>query len=173
MAAFNYLFFILVLPLLLLFLKTKRESKNSYRLLPPGPWTLPIIGSLHHLTGTDLPHRKLRIMSRRYGDLMFLQLGEQPTVIASSREAVKEITKTHDLKFCTRAVNLTSRVLSYDMKDVVFAPYGEYWREIRKMCVSELLSFKRVQSFKSIREEKIRSLTSGSHHHHPKERLSN
>ncbi|XP_026440482.1 cytochrome P450 71B36-like [Papaver somniferum] len=38
---------------------------------------------------------------------------------------------------------------------MALAPYGEYWREIRKICVLELCSRKRVQSFKVVMAEEI------------------
>ncbi|KAL5728387.1 hypothetical protein ACHQM5_001479 [Ranunculus cassubicifolius] len=41
----------------------------------------------------------------------------------------------------------------YGGKDVAFAPYGEYWRQMKKICVTDLLSVKRVQSFRYVREE--------------------
>ncbi|KAK6148272.1 hypothetical protein DH2020_019184 [Rehmannia glutinosa] len=46
-----------------------------------------------------------------------------------------------------------NRKLLYDNKDVAVAPYGEYWRQLKSICVLHLLSNKRVQSFRSIREE--------------------
>ncbi|KAI3466436.1 hypothetical protein Pfo_023099 [Paulownia fortunei] len=46
--------------------------------------------------------------------------------------------------------------MSYGCTDIAFAPYGEYWR--RKICILELLSPKRVQSFQSLREEEILNL---------------
>nr|CAD1834343.1 unnamed protein product [Ananas comosus var. bracteatus] len=37
--------------------------------------------------------------------------------------------------------------------DVAFSPYGEYWRQVRRICVLHLLSLKRVQSFRYVRQE--------------------
>ncbi|KAJ3696873.1 hypothetical protein LUZ61_000578 [Rhynchospora tenuis] len=141
---------------LLLLLKLKTNSKPSLR-LPPGPWTLPILGSIHHLIGS-LPFRVLRDLSQQHGGLMFLQLGEQPTVVISSPELAREIMKVHDATFATRNPTITVKILTYYGKDVAFTPYGDYWRQVRKICILELLSLKRVQSFRSIREEETVNL---------------
>ncbi|EPS68513.1 menthofuran synthase, partial [Genlisea aurea] len=41
----------------------------------------------------------------------------------------------------------------YGSKDLAFAPYGEYWRQMKSICVLHLLSNKKVQSFGKVREE--------------------
>ncbi|CAI0445671.1 unnamed protein product [Linum tenue] len=91
---------------------------------------------------------------------MSLQLGEVVNVVISSPEAAKLVLKTHDLVFASRPSLLVARIIFYGCKDIGFAPYGEYWRQMRKICIVELLSARRVASFRSIREEEASTLIS-------------
>jgi cytochrome P450 len=66
--------------------------------------------------------------------------------------------KTHDVIFASRPQTLSSEIIFYDSTDIAFAPYGEYWRQLRKICTVELLSIKRVQSLWPIREQEMNNL---------------
>ncbi|KXG23538.1 premnaspirodiene oxygenase isoform X2 [Sorghum bicolor] len=121
--------------------------------LPPGPWKLPVIGSIHHLRGS-LAHRALRDLSRRHGPLMFLKFGEVPVIVASTPEAAKELMKTHDAIFSTRPLSFAVKTIIKDGPGIVWAPYGDHWRQLRKICFMELLSARRVQSLRPVREDK-------------------
>ncbi|CAN0880320.1 Desmethyl-deoxy-podophyllotoxin synthase [Linum grandiflorum] len=135
-----------------------KSRTNRYSSFPPGPPTLPLLGNLHQLTGPTLPHHTLARLSAKYGPVMRLHLGEWFAVVVSSPDAAKEVLRTKELSFPQRAEVLAVEIMSYDHSSLVFAPYGDYWRRLRRICVSELLSPKRVASFRSIREEEVEDL---------------
>ncbi|KAL6288259.1 hypothetical protein ACE6H2_012649 [Prunus campanulata] len=141
--------------LCVLILFWKRFKARGIKSPPPGPWKLPVIGSLHHMVG-PLPHHTLRDLAKKHGPIMHLKLGQLEAVIISFSKAVQEVLKTHELTFSQRP--LVVQVMSFGQASIAFAPYGDFWKELRKICVFELLSAKRVQSFRSIREEEVGAL---------------
>ncbi|KAH0749165.1 hypothetical protein KY290_028397 [Solanum tuberosum] len=161
-STYNFVALLIFFPFLFtLFGKLLRKSSTKQEKLPPGPWRLPIIGSLHHLRGALLfPHRTLKNLATKYGPIMYLQLGEIPAVIISSPNMVKEILKTHELAFATKPQLTSIDITTYNYKDIAFAPYGDKWRQMRDICVTELLSTKMVKSFSSIRKDEIMRLLS-------------
>ncbi|CAI9270237.1 unnamed protein product [Lactuca saligna] len=148
---FSLLFFAAIFFLFFKALRSSNSLDTNKKLLPQ-PWKLPLIGHMHHLIGA-LPHRAVANLAEKLGPVFYLQLGEVPAVVISSPHLAKEVMKTHDLAFADRPKLLTAEIIAYNYTDIAFAPYGEYWRQIRKICVLELLSAKKVQSFRSIREE--------------------
>ncbi|KAM5567989.1 hypothetical protein ABKV19_015849 [Rosa sericea] len=146
-----WLLFLLLLPIVLL--STKKKPQKH---LPPSPPKLPIIGNLHQFAQSgSSPHQNLWRLSKKYGPVMLLHLGRIPTLVISSSEAAKHVLKDNDLHCCSRPALTGTRRLTYNYLDIAFSPYGEYWRDIRKLCVLELFSVKRVQSYRSIREEEV------------------
>jgi len=156
---FAALLFVALLSLLLLFSRKGKgggsPSSGDGRRLPPSPPGLPLLGHLPLLG--SLPHRKLQAMAAKHGPVMLLHMGRVPTVVASSAAAAQEVMKTHDLAFASRPrVRMAERLLSdYDM---AFAPYGELWRQSRRVSVLHLLSQRRVRSFRHIREQEAAAM---------------
>ncbi|BBH03756.1 hypothetical protein Prudu_014710 [Prunus dulcis] len=70
--------------------------------------------------------------------------------------------RDEDPRHCVlqQASNYCSKILFYDGHDIAFAPYGEYWRQVRRICVLELLSLKRVHQFQYARVEEVAELVS-------------
>uniref|UniRef100_A0ACD5WJU5 Uncharacterized protein n=1 Tax=Avena sativa TaxID=4498 RepID=A0ACD5WJU5_AVESA len=135
-----------------------KANKEQQLLLPPGPWTLPMIGSLHHVVSL-LPHRRITELCRRHGPLMLLRLGEVPTVVVSSAEAAAVVMKTNDLVLASRPRTRTLDIFSCGGKGIGFAPYGDHWRQMRKVCVVELLrSARQVRRLEGIRAEEVGNL---------------
>ncbi|KAL5998277.1 hypothetical protein ACLOJK_009216 [Asimina triloba] len=142
------LLFLIILPLI--FFLSKRKSHPK---LPPGPPRLPIVGSIGMLG--NITHRTLWQLSQKYGPLVYLKLGSLPALVVSSAKLASDVMKTQDLDFCNRPPFVSYKKLSYNFADIVFTPYGDYYRDMRKVCNNELLSLKKVQSFGFIREEEV------------------
>jgi hypothetical protein len=86
---------------------------------------------------------------------MLLRIGEVPTLVLSSREAAREVMKTHDASFATRQVSTTMGAFTDGGCDIIFTPYGEHWCQLRKIAITELLSARRVLSFHGVREAEV------------------
>ncbi|XP_066363381.1 cytochrome P450 71A1-like isoform X2 [Miscanthus floridulus] len=130
--------------------------KDGSRVLPPSPPALPIIGNLHQL-GRSHHYRTLLELARRHGPLFLLHLGSVPTRVVSSASMAEEVLKAQDHVFCGRPQQHTARGLLYGCRDVAFSAYGERWRQLRRIAVVHLLSAKRVDSFRVLREEAVAS----------------
>ncbi|KAL6650981.1 hypothetical protein ACP70R_009906 [Stipagrostis hirtigluma subsp. patula] len=131
----------------------KQQQPHHHR-LPPSPPALPVLGHLH-LVGTQ-PHVSLRSLAKKHGmDVMLLRLGAMPVLVVSSPRAAEAVLRTHDHVFASRPHSLVAEVVLYGPSDVGFSPYGEYWRQARKLVTTHLLSARKVQSFRLAREEEV------------------
>ncbi|XP_043717004.1 cytochrome P450 CYP736A12-like isoform X2 [Telopea speciosissima] len=123
------------------------------RRLPPGPQGLPIIGNLHMLG--KLPHHSLRQLAIKYGPIMFIRLGQVPTIVISSPKAAELFLKTYDSIFASRPDNMAAKHLCYGGKGIAFTQYGPYWSKMRRLCITEFLGNSKIELFKLMREEEV------------------
>ncbi|PKI58832.1 hypothetical protein CRG98_020822 [Punica granatum] len=120
---------------------------------PSGSW--PLLGHLSLLGSDALLHRVFGAMADCYGPAFSIQLGARQTLVISSWELVKECFTTNDRAFATRPRSLAVKLMGYDHAMLGFAPYGTYWRDMRKLAVVELLSNHRLEQLRPVWETEI------------------
>ncbi|KAF8370191.1 hypothetical protein HHK36_031771 [Tetracentron sinense] len=140
------LFFVLPL-LFLLGILVRTRRKHPY---PPGPKGLPVIGNMSMMD--QLTPRGLARLAKQYGGLFHLKMGTMHMVAVSTPEMARQVLQVQDNNFSNRPATVAIRYLTYDRADMVFAHYGPFWRQMRKLFVVKLFS-KRATSWLSVRDE--------------------
>lgn len=139
--------------ILLVYLLQQLLGPNKRKRLPPGPIGLPILGHFH-LLGKN-PHVDLCRLAQKHGPIMGLRFGFVRAVVVSSPAAAELVLKTHDLVFASRPPNDAARQVSYEQRNLVFGPYGPYWRNMRKLCTLQLLSSFKINQFEPMRKAEV------------------
>ncbi|RYQ80487.1 hypothetical protein Ahy_Scaffold1g106869 isoform L [Arachis hypogaea] len=132
---------------------TKSESKTCTA--PQAGGALPIIGHLPLFGGKKLLFETLCTMAEKYGPAFTIKMGSNRVLVLSSWEMAKECFTEHDKSFSDRPLVTASRLLGYDGAMFGFAPYGPYWREMRKIVTIHLLSNHRIDLLKHIRASEV------------------
>ncbi|XP_042484423.1 cytochrome P450 CYP82D47-like [Macadamia integrifolia] len=141
-----------------LYIQWRRKAnshENKGRVVPEPSGAMPIIGHLHLLGGQDRIERTFSAMADKYGPAFMLRLGVHRTFVVSSWEMVKDCFTINDRVFATRPLSAAGKYLGYDYAMFGFAPYGPYWREMRKIATTELLSKTRLEMLKHVRINEI------------------
>ncbi|KAF8029247.1 hypothetical protein BT93_E1805 [Corymbia citriodora subsp. variegata] len=133
-----------------------RWKKSRSPVLPPGPSGWPIFGNMFSL-GT-MPHRTLAGLREKYGPVIWLRLGSIDTMAILSSRVATEFFKSQDLNFADRAdINLL-RCRDYHKGSLVLAPYGVYWRVMRRLLTTDMLVAKRLNETAPIRAKCIETM---------------
>ncbi|KAI8537503.1 hypothetical protein RHMOL_Rhmol09G0028500 [Rhododendron molle] len=106
--------------------------------LPPGPRGLPIVGYLP-FARTNL-HQQFTELAQQYGPIYKLWFGEKLCVVLNSPSLAKEVVRDQDTVFSDRDSPIAALAATYGGFDIAWAPYGSYWRNMRKVFVREMLS---------------------------------
>lgn len=155
----------LSLPIIVVFLHLFHHFVlHRLRNLPPTPFpALPIVGHLHLLRKPPL-HKALYDVGKRYGQVLFLRFGSRPVVLVSSAAAAEECFTKNDIVFANRPKLLTGKHLGYNFTSLPFSPYGERWRNLRRISTVEVLSSYRIQQLAGIRAEEVKELVRNLFH---------
>ncbi|KAF8364855.1 hypothetical protein HHK36_033165 [Tetracentron sinense] len=151
-----YSYFLLFVALYILTKHFLTRNRNRNKNLPPSPLSLPIIGHLYLLKNPL--HRTLATTSDRHGPTLFLRFGSRPVLLVSSPAAAEECFTKNDIIFANRPRFLVGKLLGYNYSNLVWASYGDHWRNLRRITSLEILSSTRLQTFSGIRADEVRSL---------------
>ncbi|CAN7019057.1 unnamed protein product, partial [Brassica rapa subsp. trilocularis] len=126
--------------------------------LPPSPPSLPVIGHLHHLLSVPT-HKSFHKVSSKYGPLLHLRAFNIPIVLVSSGSMAHEALSTNGLNFATRdrEVPIIEKSLLFGSFGFVSAPYGDYWKFMKKLLVTKLLGSHSLERTRLIRGEELKT----------------
>lgn len=105
---------------------------------PPGPWSLPFIGDLHHIENGRI-HLQFSQFAEKYGKVFSLRILGSRIVVLDGYKLVKEVYLRHDDSLAGRPV----LPLFYDIvgdKGLV-AACGYKWKQQRRFALSTLRNF--------------------------------
>nr|QWK52335.1 cytochrome P450 705A15-2 [Isatis tinctoria] len=122
--------------------------------LPPSPPSLPIIGHLHLLLSV-LIHRSLQKLSSKYGSILYLRIFSFPIVIVSSASIAYEIFRAHDVNISSRGFPPTDDSLFAGSFSFISAPYGDYWKLMKKLLVTNMLGPQALERSRRVRADEL------------------
>lgn len=157
--------FAIVVPLILFLyclVRWKSNTDNAKQKPPQPTGSWPIIGHLP-LLGRGLPHITLGNLADKYGPIFIIKLGVNRGLVVSTSETAKECLGTNDKVFANRISTIFAEHLGYNSLLLGFSPYGQYWRQMRKIVVTELLSNHRLETLNHLRTSNVRSLIKAIH----------
>ncbi|RZC05623.1 cytochrome P450 CYP82D47-like [Glycine soja] len=136
----------------------KRATAGSARKPPAASGGWPLIGHLHLLGGSGQPlYETLGTLADKYGPIFSIRIGVHPAVVVSSWELAKECFTTLDVTVSSRPKFTAAKILTYNYASFAFAPYGDFWRDMHKITVSELLSTRQAEMLRGIRDSEVKS----------------
>lgn len=149
------LYFALLILFFLISLKLFFQTR-SFRNLPPGPISFPIIGNLSQLKQPY--HRTFAQMSQKYGPVFSLWFGSRLVVVLTSQSAVQECFAKNDIVLANRPHFLFGKYISYNNSTILHSSYGDHWRHLRRILSLEVVSTNRLNSFYEVRRDEIMRL---------------
>jgi cytochrome P450 len=100
-----------------------------------------------------MAHRALEELARKFGPLMYMRLGTQNYMFASSADMAREILRVHDAEFLSRPLLTVGKYVGLDYTGITFSSNEDCRRLLRKLCTTEVLSASRLKEISAGRHE--------------------
>lgn len=130
---------------------SKRKNPPEGSKIPDGPAGKPLVGNL-----LDVPpfHSwfKFTEWSRQYGPLYRLNLAGTSHVIVSTEDIANDLLRERGTLYSSRAyLPMATELLSHNLRPLLL-PYGETWRNVRKL-MHNLTNVSIAATYESLQEE--------------------
>ncbi|XP_002985246.2 cytochrome P450 78A4 [Selaginella moellendorffii] len=124
-----------------------KKMKNAAAI--PGPRGFPVLGSL--LDMGALAHRRLAALARSHSAerLMAVSVGSTRMVVSSLPDVARQILASPC--FADRPLKQSAQELLFG-RAMGFAPYGDYWRRLRRIASGCLFSPRRIAAQEPLRQ---------------------
>ncbi|KAF2324927.1 hypothetical protein GH714_021325 [Hevea brasiliensis] len=122
--------------------KLKKGYRTDARTIP-GPRGLPIIGSMNLMA--SLAHHRIAAAAKtcKAKSLMAFSLGDTRVIVTCNPDVAKEI--LNSTVFADRPVKESAYRLMFN-RAIGFAPYGVYWRTLRRIAATHLFCPKQIKA---------------------------
>ncbi|KAJ9559894.1 hypothetical protein OSB04_005054, partial [Centaurea solstitialis] len=92
---------------------------------------------------------------RQTRPIQLFRFGSRRVLVVASPSLAEECLTTNDITFANRPHLLAGKYLGYNYTSLVFAPYGDHWRNLRRVSTVEILSSYRLREFEPIRADEV------------------
>ncbi|KAH7863438.1 hypothetical protein Vadar_017573 [Vaccinium darrowii] len=131
------------------------KQQQQHGPIPGGPRGFPVIGSMNLMCG--LAHHQIAAAADKFNAkrLLAFSLGETRVIATCNPDVAKEILNSS--VFADRPVKESAYGLMFN-RAIGFAPYGVYWRTLRRIAATHLFCPKQIKASESQRFEIARQL---------------
>ncbi|KAJ4720964.1 putative Cytochrome P450 [Melia azedarach] len=163
-SAMESLFIILVsisvAALLKAFIDLFFRNKKSQNLLPPGPFTFPVIGNLQWLLKPSSEIEPiLRNLHAKLGPIVALRIGSRTLIFVADHSLAYKALVQNGAVFANRPLALPiNQITSSNQHNISSSFYGPTWRVLRRNLTAEIMHPSRIKSYNHARKWVLRIL---------------
>ncbi|KDP45692.1 hypothetical protein JCGZ_17299 [Jatropha curcas] len=138
----------ILLPIIIIFIyylikshKPPSEDRKAKQQLPPGPKPWPVIGCLPAMLTNKPTFRWINnLMKQMDTEIACVRIGNVHVIPVSCPKISCEFLKAQDSNFATRPITMSTRVTSKGYLTTVLTPYGDQWKKMKRILVTQMLS---------------------------------